>query len=393
MPTETGRRFLVAVGVSRYQHLPSDGQLGGVGEDVRAVRDLFTGLGYTSVLEGVGEYDSAHGIRERIRFWAEDVELDETDIVVVYFAGHGYAPDRDRHYLCCWDTKIENPASTALATEDLARILCEGRLRRLMVVLDTCSAGAGASDAAGYALRTLAYRFTGGDVASSVCFLSSARAKDLAQDRAFAPALREAVAAATERAGQRQPYLDLASVVQHVNDHFGESGVHQRAELAKGAGTGLDPFLPNDSYRPGLPAEGTDLDLQRQAAELIEHYGPRSRGVEFESEQGRYFSGRERVLRELVDLVTLGSPLGISGLIFDRLVPSPSDGRGTRPPSVGAWTDVADRRDVVALVKALDPLFGGVDDRSVDNGPKAHDAAPYLTSRQVGEAVAAGLSA
>ncbi|MFE6386115.1 hypothetical protein [Nocardiopsis dassonvillei] len=93
-----------------------------------------------------------------------------------------------------------------------------------------------------------------------------------------------------------------------------------------------------------------------------------------------------------LDLVTIGSPLGIAGLIFDRLLPSPEKGRGTRPRSVRTWTNVADRRDVVALVKELDPLFGGVADLPVDNGPKAHDASPYLTSREVGLAVAAGLT-
>jgi WD40 repeat protein len=308
LPSGTGRRFFLAIGVSRYQHLSREEQLTRVGEDVLAVRNLFTGFGYESVLEGIGDYGSANDIREKIRRWVADVGLDEEDTVVLYFAGHGYAPDRDRHYLCCWDTREDTPASTALATEDLVRILCEGRLRRLLLVLDTCSAGAGASDAAGIALNTLAYRLTGGDVSTSVCFLSSARAKDLAQEGAFAPALCEAVETATERAGQRQPYLDLASVVQHVNDHFAERGVSQRAELAKGAGTGLDPFLPNDSYRSDLPSEGTDLDFQRQAAELAEHYGPRSRGVEFESEQGRYFSGREWVLRDLVSWMT--SPEG-----------------------------------------------------------------------------------
>lgn len=93
-----------------------------------------------------------------------------------------------------------------------------------------------------------------------------------------------------------------------------------------------------------------------------------------------------------LDLVTIGSPLGIAGLIFDRLLPSPEKGRGTRPPAVRTWTNVADRRDVVALVKELDPLFGGVADLPVDNGPKAHDASPYLTSGEVGLAVAAGLA-
>jgi hypothetical protein len=40
----------------------------------------------------------------------------------------------------------------------------------------------------------------------------------------------------------------------------------------------------------------------------------------------------------------------------------------------------------------LGPLFGGVVDVSVDNGPKAHDASPYLTSKEAGRAVAAALA-
>ncbi|WP_017585012.1 hypothetical protein [Nocardiopsis ganjiahuensis] len=93
-----------------------------------------------------------------------------------------------------------------------------------------------------------------------------------------------------------------------------------------------------------------------------------------------------------VDLLTLGSPLGISGLIFDRLVPAPEQGQGVRPAAVREWTNVADRRDVVALVKELEPLFGRVRDRPVHNGAKAHDASPYLTSIEAGEAVRAALS-
>jgi pimeloyl-ACP methyl ester carboxylesterase len=103
-------------------------------------------------------------------------------------------------------------------------------------------------------------------------------------------------------------------------------------------------------------------------------------------------------------LVTLGSPLGIRSLIFDRLaapvpatMPAPAimpDGRppGAWPGGVTAWTNVADRGDVVALVKDLRPLFG---DRLagwlVDNGPHAHAVQPYLTAAETGAAIAAGL--
>ena len=50
-------------------------------------------------------------------------------------------------------------------------------------------------------------------------------------------------------------------------------------------------------------------------------------------------------------LVTLGSPLGIRNLIFDRLHPAPIDGQGVWPAGIVRWSNVADRGDVVALVK------------------------------------------
>lgn len=81
--------------------------------------------------------------------------------------------------------------------------------------------------------------------------------------------------------------------------------------------------------------------------------------------------------------VTLGSPLGIPNLIFDRLEPEPG-----RWPNVSAWTNIADRGDVVALAKELRPLFGDqVRDVFIHNGARAHDVRPYLTARETGIAI------
>jgi pimeloyl-ACP methyl ester carboxylesterase len=84
-------------------------------------------------------------------------------------------------------------------------------------------------------------------------------------------------------------------------------------------------------------------------------------------------------------LVTLGSPLGIPNLVYDRLMPKPGAW-----PGVTAWTNIADRGDVVALVKELGPLFGPIRDVLVHNGAKAHDMRPYLTARETGLAVLQG---
>ena len=90
--------------------------------------------------------------------------------------------------------------------------------------------------------------------------------------------------------------------------------------------------------------------------------------------------------------VTLGSPLGIPGLVFDVLTPRPQNGRGAWP-HVRRWVNVADQGDIVALQKTLAPSFGPVDDRLVHNGWKAHDVTHYLSARTTGEALAAALAA
>ncbi|MCL7381303.1 hypothetical protein [Streptomyces sp. 35G-GA-8] len=91
-------------------------------------------------------------------------------------------------------------------------------------------------------------------------------------------------------------------------------------------------------------------------------------------------------------LVTLGSPLAVRNLVFERLMPRPVKGRARWPAPVKRWTNIADAGDVVALAKELAPSFGDrVRDLRVHNGAKAHDVRPYLTAHETGQAIADAL--
>jgi hypothetical protein len=94
-------------------------------------------------------------------------------------------------------------------------------------------------------------------------------------------------------------------------------------------------------------------------------------------------------------LMTVGSPLGIRNLVFDRLTPLPSPDGGEWPGEVTKWVNIADRNDVVALRKDLNPLFpppGGtqpIEDRLVDvGGFTHHKIRPYLNAEESGAALA-----
>jgi len=95
-------------------------------------------------------------------------------------------------------------------------------------------------------------------------------------------------------------------------------------------------------------------------------------------------------------LVTLGSPLAIRNIVFDRLTPQPERAGGTLcgawPGQLVSWTNIADRADFVALVKRVRPVFGdAVVDVEIANGVKMHQVERYLTAKETGAAIVTAL--
>jgi hypothetical protein len=95
--------------------------------------------------------------------------------------------------------------------------------------------------------------------------------------------------------------------------------------------------------------------------------------------------------RPLPLLITLGSPLGIRTVIYDRLRPQPP----AFPSVVANWINVADSNDIVAAESDISNMFAnGLPAQArfdasvlVDNGSSPHSAVHYLGKIQVGRAV------
>lgn len=104
------------------------------------------------------------------------------------------------------------------------------------------------------------------------------------------------------------------------------------------------------------------------------------------------YEAAHRLDRSLPLLLTLGSPLGLQTIVYDRLRPQPP----AVPPLVRRWVNIADRDDLVAARPDLTGLFSGGEGvlesaLTVDNGAKPHDATFYLAKAQIGGPVAAVL--
>ncbi|MBL8237403.1 MAG: hypothetical protein JNM66_08295 [Bryobacterales bacterium] len=90
---------------------------------------------------------------------------------------------------------------------------------------------------------------------------------------------------------------------------------------------------------------------------------------------------------ELPLLITIGSPLGLPGLVYPSLWPQPP----TFPPKVARWINIADKDDFVAAEPDLAPLFPGGQLSGTwtpDNGASPHEAAFYLAKQMLANAVA-----
>ncbi|SDM74038.1 hypothetical protein [Allokutzneria albata] len=89
-------------------------------------------------------------------------------------------------------------------------------------------------------------------------------------------------------------------------------------------------------------------------------------------------------------LITLGSPLGLPDVIFEKLEPLPDKGKGRRPPNVERWINIADPGDIVAIPRGLASRFDGIaaDLETSINVFDFHKVSNYLACSTTSAAVA-----
>jgi Caspase domain len=304
------RRFLIAAGASRYELLGADDQLPLVDGEVERITRLFARFGYEHSLPQLAQNPGVDALRRGLSRWCKASDRRADDIVVVYYSGHGGIDEDGLHYLLATDSQWDDLYGTALPAEGIAKALVGSPLRQVLVILDTCWAGAGTASLEAVAARLTQARRAGEQVGAGLWFIAAARAKDRAEPSVFVEAFTRAVEIADP--GRLQQYLDPHWVVDAVNDELVRRRRAQRASCSVSDSSALPPFLPNPHHDPDA-VPNVDVESQRLAAQrrrrdqqsaryrqdVVEHFGPRSRGVEFEAEPGWYFTGRTQILREL----------------------------------------------------------------------------------------------
>ncbi len=306
------RRFLIATAVSHYPNAPAELEWDrpGLVEARRKVVELFTRtLGYTHVSD-LGLNPTKHQLLRELREFCRAEDRRPDDVIAVYVAGHGEVLDNGDYVLLTADTEPDDLYDALLPGTLARKILAGTKVRRLLLMLDTCFSGQGGNELLAAMARL---KNDWREEEAGLAVITSAQPRELAQTGAFPELLTEAVTSLAT-AGYTPQLLALDAVVNATRTNPKRPDFQHIGLEIIGLTGEIPPFLPNAKHSHRL--SHTDMALQ-QAAEWDEQ--DKRRDVEFRtrllrramghsdpSRVGWWFSGRHQALNDITQW--LGDP-------------------------------------------------------------------------------------
>ncbi|MFD8932313.1 caspase family protein, partial [Streptomyces mirabilis] len=304
---EGPRRYLIAAAVARYPKCP-DWDRPGLVEARKQIVELFTQkLGYQHHA-ALGADPTVQQLREQLRAFCTSDERREDDLVAVYLSGHGEVDEAgSEHVLLMADTDPADVSFTSLPTAELVRVFSGTRVRRLLLILDTCYSGRGGNELAGAALERLGTSWVQGAASPGLVIVSSAQPHQQARAGLF-PHLLSRVVDSQATAGHAPKHLSVSAVVQQMNGHD-DKPAYQHISLSLLGLTGEPPdFLTNPRHSVRLTevdlalqdAADFDAEARRRETEFTSRLLVRAMGSYYgKYARGWWFCGRHQVLAEL----------------------------------------------------------------------------------------------
>ncbi|MEU1466290.1 caspase family protein [Streptomyces sp. NPDC005727] len=310
---EEPRRFLIATAVTTYSECPAWDRPE-LAEARERIIDLFVRqLGYQHRSE-LGLNPTRAELTNRLRALCKAPDRREDDLLAVYISCHGEVLDHSGdHVLYLADTDPGDVSHTALRTVELARVtLLETKVRRLLLILDTCYSGQGGNELAAAALERVGW---GKSPGAGLMVISSAQPHEQAMSGAFPTLFTEAVGS-WATAGHGPQALPVPTVVQAMNDNHARPG-YQRISLTVVGLTGEPPpFLANPRHSTRL----THVDLavqhaaefaaqaRRRDTELTTRLLARAKASHGDSTDEWWFCGRHSALTAITDWLGRRAP-------------------------------------------------------------------------------------
>jgi len=160
MEAPGGNRYLLTAAMTRYDHC-AEWDREELRADVARIVGLFCGdflpeAGRYTHADVLGESPTSVELRDRLRGFCLSADRHPDDYVVVYLTGHGEILEDGDFVVLTRDTHPSDLLNRTVPAADIVKMALAGtRVRRLLLLLDTCYAGRGGEDMTREALRRI----------------------------------------------------------------------------------------------------------------------------------------------------------------------------------------------------------------------------------------------
>ncbi|ORB68793.1 AAA family ATPase [Mycolicibacterium tusciae] len=305
------RRRLVTIAVRDY-HYARDDFAARIDAQVETVCDWLT----APTLHGREfQHESLNpGTRSHITDFVAEQRLDSADaddVLVLYVTGHGVKGGSGNHYLVLPDSVEKDPLHTCYSTVDLLAVVLGSGAEHVLIIVDSCCAGALDSQ---WALLSKDLPKARREL-KTLMVLATADFDTKTRVGEFADLLRLVYERLQGPAEIKGSYLT-------VNELFTEIGsvLTQHPELGEPMSIWprsvmhptCTPCLPNPAYVP--PIDLVDASRQQVSitqAELDDYWTSRASGRISKEDPGWYFSGRVELMESVVEFLRDGEGIQI----------------------------------------------------------------------------------
>ncbi|WLQ45606.1 AAA family ATPase (plasmid) [Streptomyces laculatispora] len=308
MPAGQVRR-LVVIAVSDYGDGNADFAKG-IADQVAVVTGWLAdpGLGPERQFTLKEPEEKLHSVQQVRKFLADEdlVRAQRGETLVVYITGHGQrGPSSGRHYLRFARTDTNRLPGTALTTSEVISAAMGSRAGHVLVMVDSCFAGALANEVP-EVLRDLGTRRRSG----SLAVVAGCDYDAESPVGSFTELLRRALHSLDkEEPGFAGPYLSFSEWQQVLDTVARKDRGLIKAEWVwpSQASHEPSPCLPNPRYQAPRELGTAVRELPDAAGLFADHWRDRASGRAGEQDAGWYFSGRNDVMRKLTSFVREGS--------------------------------------------------------------------------------------
>jgi len=145
-PLRVPRGYAVVIGISKHKNLAPTSNLSFAETDAENLYSALISkeggnIEFENVRKLIGPQATLENIRDALEVWLPS-RVQETDRVVVYFVGHGFADQDGRGYLVPYDFDPQRLAGTAYPMQRLGEVFSKNvKARWKILLIDACHSG------------------------------------------------------------------------------------------------------------------------------------------------------------------------------------------------------------------------------------------------------------